>query len=308
MADSAHGLNFSNCLTVGQAARYLGVSTATLRNWDRCGKLKPRRNPQNGYRIYLHEDLETVLQSADLSASADSAFGPRLDWTDMSESDHFVQFYENDEYLMASVCGFVETALEANHSSIVIATWDHRNAIQRKLVTSGIDVPAAIEAGRYVVLDAADTLAKIMIDGLPNPKRFEKHLGSIIAQLAHGNRRVHAFGEMVALLWAEGNRHAAIRLEELWNELGRSQRFTLFCAHPMASFADESHAVPFNGICACHARVIPAESYADIDNADERLRAIARLQQKAHSLDAEIRHRVELEKQLSQRQQHLPKF
>jgi hypothetical protein len=57
----------------------------------------------------------------------------------------------------------------------------------------------------------------------------------------------------------------------------------------MSLFADESHAVPFNGICSCHSRVIPAESYADIDSADERLRAIARLQQKAVTLDAALR-------------------
>ena len=57
--------NFADCLTIGEAAEYLGVSAATLRNWDRSGKLKPRRHPQNGYRIYLHEDLAAVLQSAD---------------------------------------------------------------------------------------------------------------------------------------------------------------------------------------------------------------------------------------------------
>jgi hypothetical protein len=185
---------------------------------------------------------------------------------------------------------------------------EHRIAIQRKLVASGIDVAAMVEAGRYTVLDAADTLAKIMVDGVPNASQFEKHFGTFIAQLAQGNRRVHAFGEMVAILWAEGNRHAAIHLEELWNELGRSYRFVLFCAYPMALFADESHAVPFNGICACHDRVIPAESYADIDSADERLRAIARLQQKAQSLEAEIRHRMEVEKLLSQRKQQLRDF
>ena len=38
--------NFADCLTIGEAAEFLGVSTATLRNWDRSGKLKPRRHPQ----------------------------------------------------------------------------------------------------------------------------------------------------------------------------------------------------------------------------------------------------------------------
>src|SRR4051812_28460137 len=68
---SVTATNFADCLTIGEAAEFLGVSTATLRNWDRSGKLKPRRHPQNGYRIYLHEDLADVLRSADLATLND---------------------------------------------------------------------------------------------------------------------------------------------------------------------------------------------------------------------------------------------
>lgn len=46
---------------VGEAASILGVTTKTLRNWDRAGKVKARRHPVNGYRIYLREDLEMLL-------------------------------------------------------------------------------------------------------------------------------------------------------------------------------------------------------------------------------------------------------
>ncbi len=308
MARLSNGSNFADCLTVGQAAVYLGVSTSTLRNWDRSGKLKPRRHPQNGYRIYLHEDLEAVLRSADLSTLNDAAFLPRFDWSEMGDREHFVQFYESDEFLIESVSGFVAAALNEGQSSVVIATHAHRVALQRKLAADGIAIAGAIEAGRYIVLDAADTLAKFMVDGLPDARLFTAHVGQAISQLAQGGRRVHAFGEMVALLWAEGNRHAAIRLEELWNELGKSHRFALFCAYPIAGFDDVSHAVPFNGICACHTRVFPAESYADIDSAGERLRAISLLQQKAQSLEAEIDHRKEVEKSLSERERELTDF
>jgi PAS domain S-box-containing protein len=308
MARIDTGSNFSDCLTVGQAASYLGVSTATLRNWDRSGKLKPRRHPQNGYRIYLHEDLEAVLRSAELTATKHAEVAPRVDWSEMCESDHFVQFYENDDYLTDSVSGFVAAALNSGNSSIVVASLEHRIAIQRKLAAREVSVAEAIEAGRYVVLDARDLLSKIMVDELPNVARFEQHIASAVGQIARGGQRVHAFGEMVAMLWEDGNRHAAIRLEELWNDLGDRHRFTLFCAYPIADFNDAGHAVPFNGICACHSRVIPAESYGDIDSIDERLRAISRLQQKAQSLEAEIEHRAEIEKALSSRERELADF
>jgi DNA-binding transcriptional MerR regulator len=47
-------------LTVGEAAAELNVTPATLRNWDRSGKLKPRRHPINGYRLYRARDIETL--------------------------------------------------------------------------------------------------------------------------------------------------------------------------------------------------------------------------------------------------------
>ena len=48
-------------LTVGEAATKLGVSRSTLRNWDKAGKLKPRRHPLNDYRLYRQEEVEELL-------------------------------------------------------------------------------------------------------------------------------------------------------------------------------------------------------------------------------------------------------
>jgi PAS domain S-box-containing protein len=308
MTRSISGPNFADCLSVGQAAGFLGVSTATLRNWDRSGKLKPRRHPQNGYRIYLHEDLEAVLRSADLSTLTDESFAPVVDWNEMGESEHFVQFYENDEFLIESVSSFVGADLNDNQSGLVIATAEHRQAIQRKLIACGVDVPSATEAGRYVVLDASETMSTFMVGGMPDPQLFNETVGGILANLSQGGRRIRAFGEMVALLWAEGNRDAAIRLEELWNKLGKRYTFALFCAYPIANFDQEIHAAPFDGICSCHTRVIPTESYAANGDVDKRLRMIALLQQKAQSLEAEIEHRAEAQKALAKRERELADF
>jgi len=49
-------------LTVQEASDLIGVSPSTLRNWDRAGKLKARRNPVNGYRLYAREELEQLLK------------------------------------------------------------------------------------------------------------------------------------------------------------------------------------------------------------------------------------------------------
>jgi DNA-binding transcriptional MerR regulator len=49
-----------NGLTIAEAAAKLGVSISTLRNWDRQGKLTPRRHPINGYRIYDKVEIEQL--------------------------------------------------------------------------------------------------------------------------------------------------------------------------------------------------------------------------------------------------------
>ena len=93
----------------------------------------------------------------------------------------------------------------------------------------GFDTAKAFEQARYVPLDAAETLEKFMLDGMPDAALFTEIIGGVLGQAAAAaegkNPRVAAFGEMVALLWAEGNAQAAVRLEQLWNELARTFPF-----------------------------------------------------------------------------------
>lgn len=49
-------------LTIKEVAELLGVTTLTLRNWDRIGKLKAYRNPINNYRVYKPEEIELFLR------------------------------------------------------------------------------------------------------------------------------------------------------------------------------------------------------------------------------------------------------
>ncbi|MET7465626.1 TioE family transcriptional regulator [Nonomuraea sp. NPDC005501] len=42
---------------VGPLARRLGIRPATLRKWERAGLVRPRRDPQTGYRIYSAADV-----------------------------------------------------------------------------------------------------------------------------------------------------------------------------------------------------------------------------------------------------------
>ncbi|OLD94612.1 MAG: hypothetical protein AUG80_18310 [Candidatus Rokubacteria bacterium 13_1_20CM_4_68_9] len=110
---------------------------------------------------------------------------------------------------------------------------------------------------------------------------------------------MRAFGEMVALLCAKGNLNGALRLEELWNDLGSGKSFSLLCAYPLQQFARTDDWKPFLDICRKHSRAIPTERYATLLTLDERLRIITELQQKALSLETEVAHRKQTEETLA---------
>ena len=52
-------------MTIKEAAKFLGVTPLTLRNWDNSGKLTTTRHPMSNYRIYKGEDLEKLLRDID---------------------------------------------------------------------------------------------------------------------------------------------------------------------------------------------------------------------------------------------------
>ena len=51
-------------LNVGEVAELLGVTKTTLRNWDKSGKLVPKRNSDNGYRQYSIDDVKSILEES----------------------------------------------------------------------------------------------------------------------------------------------------------------------------------------------------------------------------------------------------
>src|SRR5262249_14622445 len=152
-------------------------------------------------------------------------------------------------------------------------------------------------------------LSKIMLHGLPDPADFARVVGGLfdkVRSAVSGDRpRLAAFGEMVSLLWADGNSQAALRLEQLWNDLARAHSFSLRCAYPITGFDRDEHAESFLKICAAHGGVIPDESYTSLPGEDERLRSISHLQQKAQALQTEKASRLMAQSALRSKESEL---
>ena len=185
------------------------------------------------------------------------------DWTLVGHRAHAVQFYEHDAFLIELLSRFVGASLVTGDAAIVIATPRHRDALAERLRLRGFDLTIPRGQRRYVPLDAVATLARFMRGGLPDAVLFNELMGPVVEDVrdaARGGRgRIAAFGEMVALLWADGNIEAALQLEELWNRLAEVYSFSLCCAYPMSGFIGNPHAAPFLKICAQHSHVFPAE-------------------------------------------------
>jgi hypothetical protein len=170
---------------------------------------------------------------------------------------HAVQFYGDDESLFTTVAGFLSQGFVDGHPAILIATAAHSKAIVEHLRGRLIDVDQAQRVGSLIMLDAHETLDLFMDDGEPDPARFEDSVGQLIAEVLNGREDrvlIRAYGEMVDVLWKEGNPDAAIRLEMLWNKLAQRFGFALLCGYSMGNFYKET--TGFEAICREHTHVV----------------------------------------------------
>lgn len=176
-------------------------------------------------------------------------------WGEIAPCDHVVQIYENDNVFLDALAGFVGGGINAGECVIVIATVAHLDALENRLTSFGIKVDTLINDDRYIPLNAEETLAKFMVNGWPDEDLFMKTVSDLMNRAGCRNRRVRAFGEMVAILWAQGNSGATVNLEHLWNKFCAKQSFSLFCAYPKSGFTQDINESILS-ICGCHSKMI----------------------------------------------------
>jgi hypothetical protein len=195
-------------------------------------------------------------------------FNPPLEMMNMNHARsastrryHAVRFYDNAKSLSQIVAAFLSEGFVAHQPGIVVATPIHRAAILRELVAADIDVVDVQRSGGLVLLDAQDTLSAFMADATPNPEKFKSSMCEVIKRACQGRAdcTVRIYGEMVDVLWREGNQQAAIRLEMLWNNLANAEAFSLLCGYAMGQFYKDAN---FADICGHHTHVVAADGTA----------------------------------------------
>jgi hypothetical protein len=174
---------------------------------------------------------------------------------------HDVQFYRSEAYLTRTVVDFLAAGVAAGQPIVVIATEAHRSRFADGLRARGLDIDE-LSWGRLAVwLDARETLASFMVADRPSRTLFLATVGNVFERLL--NKRsyliVRGYGEMVDLLWKEGNEEGAIRLEQLWNELADRYSYSLLCGYSVDNFQHSGCVDAFRRVCSQHGHALPLE-------------------------------------------------
>ncbi len=171
-------------------------------------------------------------------------------WAEASASDHFVQFFHTDDYLIECVAAYLAAGVRAGECGIAIVSSARVSRLRARLTQKGI---TSSYRGSLWIEDGDAILGQILQRGHIVPDAFRTVVGGLVERALEKSRPLRAFGEMVGTLWANGNRVAAMELEACWNELHAVRSFRLFCGYPAKSPKSTTADAPnFDSVCAAH--------------------------------------------------------
>lgn len=197
-----------------------------------------------------HEPWDGLLASA----------GPR---------DHIVQLYQDPQFLNRAVCRFAAGAIANGEGIILVPTAAHWEAFRPRLEAEGVDVKAAEGRGQLTVVDADELLPRFMHKAMPDAPVFLGLAGEVIANARAEARypKVRWWGEMVNVLWEQGNVAASMSLEDQFDHLAKHHEIAIFCSFVMDNFNSEVHSRLLPRLGQNHSHLIPVEDYARLERA-----------------------------------------
>lgn len=259
-------------LSLREAARVLALPAQRLQQLIRREQLAPAE--------YAHGDFQ--FRREDIA---------RLTRTCQSGTHHHaVQFFDDEDFLCDVVVKYLVEGVKAEAPMVLIARPERLDAFVAQLDRDGHDGQDLLARGQLQVFDAHEALSRFMVGGMPQPRLFRELVGPVIerGRKAFPHARLRAYGEMVDILWSQNNPQAAIRLEELWNELAAVHPFSLLCGYWMANFRGPNDEALFAHVCDTHSEVSPTERCLYPGKLDAQRREVARMQQRIQSLEAKL--------------------
>jgi hypothetical protein len=189
------------------------------------------------------------------------------DWKQLLSSPdpdgHIVQLYQDDEFYCEAIGHFAAEGLIRGESIILVATDPNWANISRRLEGQGFDIPALFDRGQLTLLNASETLPKFMSHGMPDGKVFKPLASQTIEKARCGGKysRVRWWGEMVNVLYVDGNGTGSHRLEQFFDEIAHEETVAVFCSFLMDQYDPHIYDEAFANVCRTHSHVIPTRDY-----------------------------------------------
>ncbi len=185
-------------------------------------------------------------------------------WLDHTRPGHFVRFHSDDDQLVAGWAEFLGTAIEANATAVVVGTAAHREQLERRLNARGLNLPAAVESGRYLELDADHILSSAMVGGELDANLLTQVLDEAVRQARvstqNDDRRVVFAAEVAPSIWLRGNPETALWIEQLASNWVATNCASIFCSYPLQCFGRKCDRELLLHLCAAHNMVVPSRT------------------------------------------------
>jgi len=183
--------------------------------------------------------------------------------------DHIVQLYQDQQFLNRAVCRFAAGAIANGEGVILVPTKAHWDAFRPRLEAEGVDVNAVQASGQLNVVDADELLPQFMRDKMPDSPVFLGLAADVISKARGSGRypKVRWWGEMVNILWEQGNVSASMALEDQFDRLAHQHEIAIFCSFVMDNFNSEVHSRMLPRLGQNHSHLIPVEDYARLERA-----------------------------------------
>lgn len=172
--------------------------------------------------------------------------------------EHVAIIYTKPEELLVTLDSFVGEGLLAGQGVIVFIDTALRIALQERLLQRGFNLESARARQQFIVQDAREALAQVMVQGWPDERRFAELVYPLIQQAQGQGRSVRIFGEMANQIWGDGKSAATLQLEEFWDKVCEENRVIMrLCAYLQIHWLPAWEAV-HQDIYSLHGQVIHA--------------------------------------------------
>jgi len=169
---------------------------------------------------------------------------------------HLAQFHRQAGSLVESAFDFLEAGLRRGESVLIIVEREHLDQLLDRLTANKLHSKALTNSGQLALMDAGKIVDEFLADGLPDWSRFRASLGPVLLRIQPYGRGTRIYSDVAGLLWRTGRTEAAIRIEELWNQLAESYQFALYCGFLMDTQCEEAYNTPLEELGRTHSDIL----------------------------------------------------